>query len=131
MTDDTTVTGKNSTLALHAGCILLIAVCLALAFTVLKPYPQESAMLIVCAGWLYGKLGFKPANSVLENIIQTLEPARVEMIMSQRPPASVVAAPMTVSAVVRQAMSTGETVVANDVIDDVGLCGDATPKVPK
>lgn len=84
MTEDT---NKTATLALHMACLLLCAFFWTLGFTVLKPYPEASIPLISSATWLYGKLMFKPSNPVLDNIIQKLEPARVDLILSQRPPA--------------------------------------------
>jgi len=80
------VTDKNASLAIHAGCVALIAACFALSYTVLKPYPQASSALVILAWWLWGKLGFKPADPVLARILQGLDPSTVARL-SNRPPA--------------------------------------------
>lgn len=83
------MTEKNQTLLVHAVCVLAIAVCFGLAFlTPLKQQPAAGATLIGAAGWLYGKLTGKPVAPVLNAIIANMEPARVEQIMSQHPPAA-------------------------------------------
>lgn len=114
---------KNETLLVHTACLLTIALSFTLALTVLKPYPVPATILLGGALWLWGKLGFKPANPVLARILQQLEPAAVAAL-SQRPPSPPIEPLRTVSDVVRESMSTGKTVFGSDVIDDVGLGGD-------
>lgn len=87
---------KTSTLAVHAACVALIAACFALAYTVLKPYPEAAGALVIAAWWLWGKLGFKPANPVLARILQGLGPDAVAKL-STRPPAPPAAPTLTIA----------------------------------
>jgi hypothetical protein len=83
---------KMQLLVLHTGCVLVICLCFALAElsplhdVVMFSTPLLSRALEVAGFFLWGKLGFKPADPVLDKIIASMEPARVEQIMSQRPP---------------------------------------------
>lgn len=82
------MTEKNQTLLVHAVCIMVICCCVGLSLLPqLAATPLVGHMLIGAATLLYGKLCFKPASPVLNRIIAKLEPERVEMIMSTRPPA--------------------------------------------
>lgn len=138
---------KNATTLIHIAGALAIAACLWLAYTVLRPYPEASIMLVGVATFLYGVLGFKPADPVLARILQRLNPAIVAA-MSTRPPPAIVGhntafdvgllyreskpvpgdadyQPRTVSDVVNQALATGKVAVGSNVIDNVGLRIDA------
>lgn len=82
------MTEKNQTLLVHAACVLVIALCFGLAFlTPMAAQPVAGAALIGAATWLHGKLTGTPVTPVLNRIIADMGPARVEEIMSQRPPA--------------------------------------------
>lgn len=87
------MTDQLKTLAVHAGCVLAICVCFALGelsplrAALVAGVPVFSLALEAAGFWLWGKLGFKPAAIILDRILQRMEPARVEQIMSQRPPA--------------------------------------------
>lgn len=118
---------KTQTQLVHLACVLTIALCLTLAFTVLKPYPEPAAMLFALSVFLYGKLGFKPASPVLAGILAKLDPIQLQAL-SQRPPAF---EPKTVSDVINRALSTGEVAVGHNVIDDVGLRADPVEPPPK
>lgn len=84
---------KTLTLAVHGGCVLVIVLCFLVGETALAHEPVLARVVEGLGVWLYGKLGFKPAAPVLERIMQKLDPERVELIMSQRPPAAGSAAP--------------------------------------
>jgi len=81
------MTEHSKVLALHITCVVVIATCFALSATVFKDTPAVAQILTGAALWLYGKLGFKPAKSVFERLVQTLDPSEVVQIMSSRPPA--------------------------------------------
>lgn len=81
------MTDKNASFAIHVACVALIAACFVLSYTVLKPYPQASGALVILAWWLWGKLGFKPADPVLARILQGLDPSTVARL-STKPPAA-------------------------------------------
>lgn len=99
---------KLQTLAVHAACVFVICVCFALAeLTSLRTVwimdfpsvnvpglhsvhvPVLSRVLEVSGFFIWGKLGFKPAQVVLERLLQGMDATRIEQIMSQRPPANV------------------------------------------
>lgn len=121
---------KNETLLVHTACLLTIALCFTLSFGWLRPYPVPAGILCGGALFLWGKLGFKPADPVLARILQQLSPVEVA-VLSTRPPAPAPAPATTVSEVVRQAMTTGKVTVGSNVIDDVGLRADRpTPVDP-
>lgn len=83
---------KLQSLAVHAACILVICGCFALAeltslrTALISGQPMFSRALECAAFLLWGKLGFKPAEVILNRLLLQMEPARVERIMSQRPP---------------------------------------------
>lgn len=92
MTDDTDNTKPTTmqTLAVHAVCVLIIAACTAIAAS---PWLQGQTalqwLIIGAALWLWGKLGFKPAEAILDRILVdkigvTLQTAKQ---LTQRPPA--------------------------------------------
>jgi hypothetical protein len=74
-------------LAVHAGCVLTIAACFALAelTPLAKAMPVAARVLEASGFMLWGKLGFKPAEVVVERIIAGMDPARVDAL-SKRPP---------------------------------------------
>lgn len=83
---------EQQTLLIHAGCILLIALCAWLA-TLIHGTDETAlalrAALVGSACGLWGKLGFKPANPVLNKILEKLaqrEPERVLQALTNRPP---------------------------------------------
>jgi len=76
---------KPATLLIHAGCVVIIAACFALAATALKEHPIAALAVVGVGFWLWGKLGFKPATPILDSIIQKLAPADVVKLISQRP----------------------------------------------
>lgn len=129
---------KNATTLIHIAGVLTIALCLWLACTVLRPYPEAYAALLSLATGLYGVIGFKPADPVLARILQRLNPAIVAA-MSTRPPPAIVGhrpgdpnyQPKTVSDVINQALTTGKVAMGANVIDDVGLRGSKEVEPPK
>jgi hypothetical protein len=109
---------KTQTQLVHLACVLTIALCLTLAFTVLKPYPEAAGTLLVLAAFVYGKLGFKPANPVLARIIEQLAPAQLQA-MSQRPPAPLA------TVVASESVEKGQLVV----IDRAGMMVKPVPPI--
>lgn len=83
---------KLQTLLVHMGCVVIIGGCFALAeltplHTVLISGVAVFARALEVAGFfLWGKLGFKPAEVIMNKLLLQMEPERVERIMSQRPP---------------------------------------------
>lgn len=75
----------NVTTLIRLVGALVILGCMWLAYTVLRPYPDASIMLVSMATFLYGALGFKPLDAVLAGILQKLGPAKVATL-STRPP---------------------------------------------
>ncbi|HEY2736225.1 MAG TPA: hypothetical protein VGI70_19640 [Polyangiales bacterium] len=80
---------KQAEILVHVACVAVIAMCVTLACTVLAPYPWAWRAMVGCAIFLYGKLGFAPADPVLARILQNLDPAKVASL-SQRPPAPII-----------------------------------------
>lgn len=78
---------------LHVVCVAVIAGCYALAFTVLKDNEEAATVLCGAATFLWGKLAFKPANALIEKIVQSMEPEEVVALKSRTPPPAV-GAPM-------------------------------------
>lgn len=87
------MTSEGKLLALHLSCVLTIVGCFTLSESVFRASPMIAQALVGAGFFLWGKLGFKPARSVFERLIQALEPAEVEQIMSTRPPPLVIPAP--------------------------------------
>lgn len=88
------MTEQRQTLLVHAGCIALLALCVWLS-TLIKGTDDLSlelrAALVGSALFLWGKLGFKPANPVLDRIVRKLverEPVRVARLTSKPPPSA-------------------------------------------
>ena len=81
---------KTQILLIHAGCISLIVICYVLSATLFKGVPEVGKVLTAAAALLWGKLAFKPADSVLSKVLQALEPAEVQRL-SMKPPAPVAA----------------------------------------
>lgn len=83
---------ETQTLLIHVGCIALIALCVWLSTLISGDSElalESRALLIGSAVFLWGKLGFKPANPVLDRIIERLvqrEPQRVQRLTSNPPP---------------------------------------------
>jgi hypothetical protein len=84
---------KLQTIMVHAGCIMVICLCFGLAeltelrTVLLFGMPVMSRALEVSGFWLWGKLGFKPAEAIIAKIIASMEPAEVIKALSMRPPA--------------------------------------------
>lgn len=76
------------TLGLHAACVMVIVICFVLSQTVLKATPELGVAAVGAGFFLWGKLGFKPAERVLTMLIARLEPAEVMRLTSQLPPAN-------------------------------------------
>ena len=83
---------ETQTLLVHVGCVALLALCVWLS-TLIKgdsEYALEArALLIGAAAMLWGKLGFRPANPVLDRILTKLvqrEPERVARLTNNPPP---------------------------------------------
>lgn len=84
-------------LALHAACVLEIVGCFVLAGTVLREQPLLGALVVGAGAWLWGKLGFKPAQAILERIVYRqlgveLDDVKRLVGESLRPPAVAAAA---------------------------------------
>jgi hypothetical protein len=83
---------KLSELLVHMACVVIIGGCFALAeltplHTVLiGGMAVFSRSLEVAGFFLWGKLGFKPAEAIMTKLLLQMEPEKVERIMSQRPP---------------------------------------------
>jgi hypothetical protein len=80
------MTDTKPLLVLHASCFSVIAACFALSATLFKGQPEVAQILTGGALWLYGKLGFRPAKSVFDRLVASLEPSEVVQILSCRPP---------------------------------------------
>lgn len=91
-------------LAVHAACVFVICVCFYLAeLTPLRtvtfaflPGPLSTAPILSraleCAGFLtWGKLGFKPAEAIVERMIANMSIAQVTKVLSVKPPAQLAA----------------------------------------
>jgi hypothetical protein len=83
------MTEQNKTLLVHALCVLIIGGCCVIAGTVLKGQPLLAGCVVGLGAWLWGKLGFKPAQVILDRIVVqqlgvTLEQAKS---LTARPPA--------------------------------------------
>ena len=119
------MTDKNATMLIHIAGACVVAACLVLAFTVLRPYPEASLLMFGLATGLYGKFGFKPADPVLARILQRLGPVEVAML-SSRPPAL---APLVVQAVAAGPVRKGElAVMAPSAAEDKTPVTDVVPK---
>jgi len=60
---------RTAVLAVHAVCVIVIAGCFVLAGTVLRGQPLAAAGVVGVGAWLWGKLGFKPAQVVLDRVL--------------------------------------------------------------
>lgn len=84
---------KLQTIIVHAGCIMVICMCFGLAeltglrTVLLFGMPVMSRALEVSGFWLWGKLGFKPAEAIIAKIIASMDPTAVIKALSMRPPA--------------------------------------------
>lgn len=77
----------KSTTAVHAGCVVLIGVCVFIAsLPQVRAYPMAGEALVGVATWAWGKLGFKPSKALLEQILQTMSPAEVERLTNRPAP---------------------------------------------
>ncbi len=76
---------RSKVLVIHAACLTVLAVCVVLRVTLLKAWPDLGALLITGVVFLWGQLGFKPALPVLAAAIATLEPKRLDAMLSLRP----------------------------------------------
>lgn len=79
---------KTPLTLIHLGGVALIVVCAVVAQLVLKDAPVLQALVIGCATFLYGWLGFAPAKPVQEQIVRRMSEAEVERIQSSKPPAA-------------------------------------------
>jgi len=90
MTDDDTNsdTGRGILLGIHAGCVGLIVGCFVLSATLLKGQTFYAGCVCGVGFWLWGKLGFKPAQVVLERMIYKQLGVSLDDVrqMSARPP---------------------------------------------
>lgn len=68
---------KTPISVVHIAGVLLIIACTSLAFTIFKGQPEIQVILVGAATGLYGKLGFKPMESVLDGILSKIKPAKV------------------------------------------------------
>ncbi len=81
-----------SLLAVHAVCVIVIVGTFVLAGTVLKGQPLLGGLTVAAGAWLWGKLGFRPAQVVLERVLVSklgVGFGEVEQLVreSARPPA--------------------------------------------
>ena len=100
---------ETETMLVHIACALAIALCLTLAATVLKPFPYAAGMLVSVSFFLYGKLGFRPADAVLARVLQKIGPAEVARL-SSRPPAGPLSS-LTITATAAGPIAKGDLVV--------------------
>jgi hypothetical protein len=85
------MTDQTKLLVVHGACVLVIAALFAVAYTVFRGQTIPAGLLVGLGFWLWGKLGFKPAQVVLERIVfkqlgVSLDDAKV---LTTRPPAAV------------------------------------------
>jgi hypothetical protein len=104
---------KLQVLIVHAGCIMVICLCFGLAeltdlrTVLLFGMPLFSRALEVSGFWLWGKLGFKPAEAIVTKIISNMEPSAVVQALSQRPPAQVITIKGSLSPAAAAALENG------------------------
>jgi hypothetical protein len=79
---------KMQMLFAHIACVTLIVACFWLSTTVLKDQPQLGQVVIGAGLFLWGKIGFRPSDPVVETILESLTPKQVRKVVtaSHRPP---------------------------------------------
>lgn len=83
------LTEQGKLLVIHAACVLIIGALFVFAYTVFRGQIVPAGLLTGLGFWLWGKLGFKPAQVVLERVVMkqlgvSLDDAKV---LTARPPA--------------------------------------------
>lgn len=84
------MTDATKTLIVHAACVAVIAACFWIAGTALHGQPMLAGLVIGVGAWLWGKLGFKPAQVIFERIVakQLGVPFDDVRALTTRPPAA-------------------------------------------
>jgi len=89
---------KMQLLFAHIACVALIVACFWLSQTVLKDQPHLGQIVIGAGLFLWGKVGFRPSEAVVDLILEHLSPKQVRKVKSIHPPAPAeVAAPPAIA----------------------------------
>jgi hypothetical protein len=79
---------RYKVILIHIGCCALLIGAVVLRVTLLKPWPELGSTLISAVLFVWGQAGFKPSNPVLARVIATLEPQKLDQLLSMRPAAA-------------------------------------------
>lgn len=79
---------KMQMLFAHLICVAMIATCFWLSATVLADRPQLGQIVIGLGLFLWGKIGFRPSDAVVEGILETLTAKQVRKVVNSNPPAA-------------------------------------------
>jgi len=74
---------------MHAGFVVLIGACVFIAsLPQVRAIPMAGETLCGVVAWAWGKLGFKPSEALLAQILQSMSPSEVEKLTNRPPPPS-------------------------------------------
>lgn len=124
------MTEKMQMLFAHIACVAMIVTCFWLSATVLKDQPQLGHIVIGLGLFLWGKIGFKPSDAVVDTILESLTPKQVKKVQSIHPPPPAVDAPVVVVPVVvplRPATDDGHRAIGAFVTRACVRCGADLP----
>lgn len=79
---------RYKVILIHIACCALLLVAVVLRVTWLKPWPEIGSALISAVLFVWGQAGFKPSTPVLARVIATLEPQKLDQLLSLRPAAA-------------------------------------------
>ena len=79
---------RYKVILIHVACCALLVASVVLRVTLLKPWPELGGALISAVLFVWGQAGFKPSTPVLARVIATLEPQKLDQLLSRRPAAA-------------------------------------------
>jgi Flp pilus assembly protein TadB len=82
------VAAQYKVVLIHIACCVLLILVVVLRYTLLKPWPELGGALISAVLFVWGQAGFKPSAPVLARVIATLEPNKLDRLLSLRPAAA-------------------------------------------